>query len=186
MAARADRLVRRTAIATGLATIAGFGAGVAAGAREDPTSTPPVRRLPSDLCERLGDVGVLFPAGVRLRQTGGSAVRCAGTVDEAARSSYTGAQLTVTFQTYAAVAGDTAAAAARKDFDKTYAPRLDGRAHPTKLSAKANGEDSWHIVVVTTYADLVVRVDYTAEPVTRQAAESAALLLAEKAVWEAR
>ncbi len=186
MAQRSGRLVRRSAIATGVATIAGFGIGLAAGANENPDALPPARRLPSDLCARLGDVTPLFPASVRLQQTGVSTVRCSSRIDEATQSSYSDAQLTVTLRSSAASSGSTAVAAARKDFDNQYSPSVAGRANPTKLSAKAAGEDSWHIVVITTYADVVVRVDYSAEPISRQAAESAALLLADKAVWEAR
>ena len=37
-----------------------------------------------------------------------------------------------------------------------------------------------------TRGDLVVRVQYTAAPVAKQAAVSAAMTLAEKAIWEAK
>jgi hypothetical protein len=183
---RSGKLLRGTAIAAGLAAIAGFGIGFAAGKTEDPADAPQARRLPPDLCERLGDVSPLFPAKVELRQTGIGEVRCSAEVDEDTQPTYSGAQLAVTVQSYPPRPGSTAADVAREEYDDEPWQAVTGRPYPTKLNTEQRGEDSWHVEVLMTRGDLVVRVQYTASPVTRQAAESAAMTLAERAVWEAK
>jgi hypothetical protein len=183
---RSGRLLRGTAIAAGVAAFAGFGIGFAAGDTEDPADAPQARRLPSDLCERLGDVSPLFPAEVELQQTGIGEVRCSAEVDEDTQPTYSGAQLTVTAQTYPPRPGSTAADVARDEFEDEPWQAVNGRPYPTKLNAEQRGEDSWHVEVLMTRGDLVVRVQYTAAPVAKQAAVSAAMTLAEKAIWEAK
>jgi hypothetical protein len=186
MGVQSQKLVRGTVIAAGVAAIAGFGIGLAGGTAEDPADLPEARRLPSDLCARLGEVSALFPARVQLQQTGGAEVRCTAEVDEDTQPSFTGAELTVTARTYAGSTGSTAADVAREDFDDEQWPAVAGRVNPTKMNSKPNGEDSWRIDVVSIHGDTLVRVGYSAEPIARQAAESAALALADRSVWEAR
>jgi hypothetical protein len=180
------KLFRGTAIAAGVAAIAGFGIGLAAGQTEDPSDVAVARRLPADLCARLGDVSALFPAKVRLQQTGVGEVRCTGDVDKDTQPTFSGARLTVTMRTFAARTGSTASDVARDEFDNEPWQAVKGRAYPTKINSGPHGEDSWDIEVLTTRGDLVVRVAYTAQPIARQAAESAALTLADMAVGEAK
>lgn len=180
------KVIRGGAIAVGVAALLGFGIGLAVGKTEDPADVPVARRLPGDLCQRLGDVSALFPAKVELQQTGVGEVRCNATVEKASQPTYSGAELNVSAKAYAAKPGNTAEDVARADFDDEPWQVVKGRPYPTKMDSEPRGEDSWHISVLTTRGDLVVRVEYTAQPVTKQAAESAAITVAEKAVWEAK
>lgn len=183
---RSGRLLRGTAIAAGAAAIAGFGIGFAAGNTEDPADAPQARGLPSDLCERLGDVSAFFPTKVELQQTGIGEVRCSAEVDEDTQPTYSGAQLTVSAQTYPPRPGSTAADVARDEFEDEPWQAVTGRPYPAKLNPEQRGEDSWYVEVLMTRGDLVVRVQYTASPVAEKAAVSAAMTLAEKAIWEAK
>ena len=180
------KVLRAVAIAGAVAGIGGFGIGFAVGKTEDPANAPQARRLPADLCDRLGDVTVLFPSPVKLSQTGIGEVRCTAVVSEAAQRTYSGAELSVTIQTFAPQPGSTSADVARDEFDDESLTAMPGRPYPTKLRSSSGGEDDWRVEVLTTRGDLVVRVQYKASPITRQAAETAATTMADKAVWEAR
>jgi hypothetical protein len=61
------KLLRATGIAAGIAALAGFGIGLAAGKTQKPEDLPVARKLPADLCARLGDVSALFPGARRVR-----------------------------------------------------------------------------------------------------------------------
>ncbi len=180
------KLVRGIAVATGVAALAGFGIGFAAGQSEKPEDLPVARKLPTDLCARLGDVSALFPGPAELQQTGTGEIRCTAQSDEATQPTHTSAKLIIAFRTYATRAGSTAADVAREHFDAESWPVLPNRPYPTKLRAQPGGEEAWEIGLVTTRGDLVVEITYTASPIDQAAAQSAALSVAEKAVWEAR
>ncbi len=179
-------LLRNAGIAAGVAALAGFGMGLAAGKTEKPDDLPVARRLPSDLCDRLGDVSVLFPEKVELKQTGVAEVRCSAEVEEDSQPTHTRASLTVTVQTFAAKKGSTADDVARADYDHEPWQAVQNRPYPTKINADPQGEDVWDISVLTTRGDLVVQVEYAAAPVIRDAAQAAVLAIADKAVWEAK
>lgn len=180
------RVLRAAAIAGGVAAIGGFGIGLAVGKTEDPADAPQARRLPTDLCDRLGDVSVLFPAKAKLAQTGIGEVRCTAEVGEAGQRTFSGAELSVTVQTFAPQPGSTAADVARDEFEDESLDAMPGRPYPTKLKTTSAGEDNWQVQVLTTRGDIVVRVQYKASPISKQAAETAATTMADKAVWEAR
>jgi hypothetical protein len=179
-------LIRNVGIAAGVAGLAGFGIGLAAGKTQKPEDLPVARRLPSDLCARLGDVSALFPGTVELKQTGIGEVRCSAEVDEDSQPTHTRAGLTVTAETFPATRGGTAEAMARAEYDGEPWQPLMNRPYPTKINAEQQGEDVWDIAVLTIRGDLVVKVDYNAAPVTREAAQAAVLAIADKAVWEAK
>lgn len=180
------KVLRAAAIAGGVAAIGGFGIGFAMGKTKDLADAPQARRLPSDLCDRLGDISVLFPARTKLTQTGIGEVRCTAEVAEDAQRTYSSAGLIVTAQTFAPQPGSTAADVARDEFDDEPLDAMPGRPYPTKLKSTSTGEDNWQVELWTTRGDVVVRVQYKAAPITRQAAEIAATTVADKAVWEAR
>jgi hypothetical protein len=53
-----------------------------------------------------------------------------------------------------------------------------------KTDSRQNpGGQSWNITVLTVRADIVVQVDYNAQPIERAAAEQAAVVLADRAIW---
>jgi hypothetical protein len=76
---------------------------------------------------------------------------------------------------------------ARKAFDREKGAIAPGRPYPTRIDShgRTGGED-WKVSVVVQRDDLVVQVDYEAHPVTREKAEGAALVLADRAIWEAK
>ena len=87
---------------------------------------------------------------------------------------------------HACLPAGTAADAARTEFDDKTWPVVENRPYPTKVDADEQGEDVWEIKLVTTRGDVVVEVTYYASPITQEAAQTAALAVGEKAVWEAR
>ena len=62
------------------------------------------------------------------------------------------------------------------------------RPYPTKASRSANGVagESWTVRALVQRADIVVQVDYTANPIDADTAEKAALVLADRAIWETK
>ena len=200
VAGMASRLVRGTAIACGVAAIAGVGLGLAAGKPVDPEDVTPARKLPADLCSRLGDVSSLLPKAtgtavkpVKLPQTGVSDVRCALGADEAAQSTYTAANLAITITPYAGKLGGagqppiTPDTVAQQTFDRKPAKEVENRPYPTKLTSVGQaGGQAWQTSVIVVRADLVVQVDYSAHPIAREAAEKTALVMADRAIWEAK
>lgn len=182
------RLGRGLAIGAGVTVLAGFGLGLAVGSSADPAKLPTARKLPADLCQRLGNVSAFFPKGsdAKLAQTGVSDVRCRASVDERSQQSYTGAQLGVTVTPHAAKVGSSAAQVARRAFDSRPWIEVKGRPYPTKIQRAENGEEQWAFKVITVRGDVVVEVEYTAHPVRREATEAALLILADLAVWETK
>jgi hypothetical protein len=192
----ASRLRRGTAIAGGVAAVAGFGLGLAAGEPTDPAELPSARRLPSDLCARLGDVSGLFPKAAteqpKLLQTGVSDVRCRAEVDESTQPAHTSASLAVTITPYGAKVGGAGAppippaTVARQTYDRKPWIELKDRPYPTKIERSPYGQEHWRMSVLVVRADLVVQVEYAAHPIARDKAEQAALVMADRAVWETK
>lgn len=192
----ATRFLRGTAIAAGVAVVAGFGLGLAAGEPVDPADLPAARKLPGDLCQRLGDVSPLLPRATngspKLAQTGAAEVRCRVAVDEKTQPTFTSAALAVAVTPYGAKVGGSGAppipaeTVARQVYDRKPWIERQGRPYPTKVERSALGEEHWRLTVLVVRADVVVQVDYTAQPITRDVAERAALVIADRAVWESR
>jgi hypothetical protein len=194
----ATRLVRGTAIAGGVAAIAGLGIGYAAGKPVDPKDILPARKLPADLCGRLGDVSQLLPKATmgtpppKLVQAGGTAVRCSARADTSTQPTHTAAELVITITPYAgkdAGAGQPPfkpAVVARQAFDRKAMKAVPDRPS-TKLDSRENpGGQSWNVIVLTLRADIIVQVDYNAHPIERAASEQAALVMADRAIWESQ
>jgi hypothetical protein len=194
----ASRLVRGTAIACGVAAVAGAGIGFAVGEPVQPEDILPARTLPAFLCARLGDVSELLPkastAPVTLVQGGRSEVTCEASGDGAKQRTFSNAVVKLTITPYggkdagAGQAPFTPAAVAKRTFDRTPLDTLPDRPYPTKLSRTARGVagESWAIKVLVLRADVVVQVEYTAHPIELKAAEQAALVLADRAIWESK
>lgn len=188
--------MRGTAIAAGVAALAGVGLGWAAGAPADPADLPAARKLPADLCARLGDVTALLPKAtkgpVQLAQTGATDVRCRVEVKEETQPTHTSASLSVVITPYGAKVGGSGAppippeTVARQAFDRKPGVALEGRPYPTKVERSQPVQERSRISVLVVRADLVVQVDYAAHPVAAATVEQAAMALADRAVWEAK
>jgi hypothetical protein len=194
----ASRLVRGTAIAAGVAALAGLGIGFAAGKPVDPKDILPARKLPADLCSRLGAVSQLLPKATtgtpaqKLVQTGASAVRCSAKADASTQLTHTASELIITITPYAgkdAGAGQSPFkpdAVARQAFDRKALEVVPGRPS-TKMDSRENTRgQSWNVTVLALNADIVVQVDYNAHPIERGAAEQAAQVMADRAIWESK
>lgn len=197
VAGMASRLVRRTAIACGVAAISGAGIGFAVGEPVQADDILPARTLPADLCARLGDVSGMLPQPskpVTLTQGGTSVVTCEASTSLAKQRTFSSAAVKVTITPYAgkdAGAGQeplTPAAVARRIFDRTPMDAVPDRPYRTKASRTARGvtDESWVVKVLVQREDITVQVDYTAFPVEAKIAEQAALVLADRAIWEAK
>jgi hypothetical protein len=193
----ASRLVRRTAIAAGIALVAGLGLGFAAGKPVDPTDILPARQLPADLSTRIGDVSSLLPkasngAEPKLVKTGSTAIRCSVKADEAAQKTYSSAALDISITPYAGKDGGAGNAPlkpvdlARLTFDRRAMKPLPDRSTAKLETRSAAGGQSWTVTLVELHADVIVQVDYTAQPIEKSAAESAALVIADRAIWESQ
>ncbi len=193
----ASRLVRRTAIASGIAVVAGLGLGFAAGKPVTPDDIAPARQLPADLCARLGDVSSLLPkasngAAPKLVKTGSLAIRCSVKADGAAQTTYSSATLDITFTPYPGKDGGAGNPPLRPD--QTARQAFERRAlkpSPDRSTVKlqtraAAGGQSWTVTLLELHADVIVQVDYTAQPIEQHAAESAALVIADRAIWESQ
>jgi hypothetical protein len=64
----------------------------------------------------------------------------------------------------------------------------EGRPYSTKVSRTASGMagESWAVRALVQRADIVVPVDYVANPVEADVAQKAALALADRAIWESK
>ena len=64
----------------------------------------------------------------------------------------------------------------------------ENRPYPTKASRTASGlaGETWAVHTMVQRADVVVLVDYTANPIDADAAQKAALALADRAIWESK
>ncbi|WP_237771533.1 hypothetical protein [Kribbella sp. ALI-6-A] len=192
---RAGGVVRGTLIASAIALVAGLGIGFAAGEPVRADDVVPARKLPADLCERLGDISAMLPenASPVFAQTGTGEVRCRALAEESSQKTYTAAAVSVRITPYGGkIAGEGEPPfrpdqVARKAFDREKGALVRDRPYPTRIDrqGRTGGED-WKISVVVLRDDLVVQVDYEAHPVTREKAEGAALVLADRAIWEAK
>ncbi|WP_198676114.1 hypothetical protein [Kribbella monticola] len=193
----ASRLVRRTAIAAGIAVVAGLALGFAAGKPVDPKDILPARQLPADLCARIGDVSSLLPKASNgktpeLVKTGSTSIRCSVKADEGAQTTYSSATLDITVTPYAGRDGGAGnpplkpAQVARQVFERRAMTPDPERSNVKRVTRAATGGQSWTVTLVELHADLIVQVDYAAQPIERQAAESAALTMADRAIWEAK
>ena len=193
----ASRLVRRTAIAAGIALVAGLGLGFAAGKPVDPKDILPARQLPADLCARIGDVSSLLPKasnGVarKLVKTGSSAIRCSVKADEATQTTFSSASLDIIVTPYG---GKDAGAGnpplkpnevARQVYERRALKPTTQRTTAKLETRSGTGGESWTVTVVELHADVIVQVDYAVQPIEKQAAETAALVIADRAIWESK
>jgi hypothetical protein len=190
----ASSLVRGTAIACGVAAVAGLGIGFAVGkpVHADEIESP---RLPSDLCARIGDVSALLPKATtaRLVQTGGTEVTCAVYVPEGRQPTLTAASLTIRITPYSGRPAGfghspfTPAESAKRAFDRRPWSLVKDRPYETKVEKHAGTDAGDSRVSVLVYrADLTVQVDYAAHPVDLATAQQAAEVLTDRAIWESR
>jgi hypothetical protein len=178
-----------------VAVVAGLGIGYAVGEPVSPDDILPARKLAPDLCARIGDVSTLLPKATKptLTQTGTSAVHCSAKADEETQPTHTAAMVSVTITPYAGKAAGagqppfTPATVARQTFARKSWQDVKDRPYPTKMDKRGDvSRQGWRISVLELRADLVVQVDYTAHPIDGAAAEQAALVLADRAIWEAK
>jgi hypothetical protein len=192
-----SRLVRGTAIGCGVAAIAGGGIGWAVGEPVTPDDIVAARTLPADLCARIGDVSSLLPkaSSVTMTQVGSTTITCEAGSSRAKVRAYTAASVKVTITPYGgqdAGAGNkpfTPTQTAKKVFNRSPMKTLDeNRSYPTKVSRTASGMagEAWSVHALVQRADIVVQVDYTANPVEADVAQKAALALADRAIWESK
>jgi hypothetical protein len=194
-----SRLVRGTAIGCGVAALVGGGVGFAVGEPVTPEDIVPARTLPADLCARIGDVSNLLPKAsegpVTMTQGGTTTITCTAGSSRAKVRAYTSASVQVTITAYGGkdagagkapmtpddVAGLTFSRSPMKAYD-------EDRPYPTKASRTASGlaGESWTVHTLVQHADVVVQVDYTANPVDADTAQKAALALADRAIWESK
>ncbi|MGW7682457.1 hypothetical protein ACWGID_17070 [Kribbella sp. NPDC054772] len=195
----ASRLVRGTALGCGVAALAGGGIGFAVGEPVTPEDVVPARALAGDLCQRIGDVSQLLPKAssgpTTMIQGGSSEVTCQAGSSRTKVRAYTSAGVKVTITPYAgqdAGAGNapfTPDQTAKKAFTRSPMKALtESRPYPTKVDQRAKGlaGESWNVRVLVQRADIVVLVDYTANPVQADVAQQAALALADRAIWESK
>ncbi|TDW71103.1 hypothetical protein EV653_5176 [Kribbella pratensis] len=199
VAGMGSRLVRGAAIGCAVAAIAGGGIGWAVGEPVTPADIVAARVMPADLCARIGDVSGLLPKAssgpVVMTQVGSTTVTCEAGSSRAKVRAYTAASVKVTITPYGgqdAGAGNmpfTPTQTAKKVFSRSPMKTLDeDRPYPTKVSRTASGMagESWAVRALVQRADIVVQVDYTANPVEADVAQKAALALADRAIWESK
>jgi hypothetical protein len=189
------RVIRGTAIASGVAAVAGLGIGYAVGEPVQPEDVQPARLLPANLCARLGDISPLLPKTTKAKfaQTGNTEVICSVKVNERTQLTFTAAELTIRITSYAgrrAGPGEssyTPAEMAKEAFDRKPWPVVNDRPYPTKVEkiVRTGGMDS-RVSVLVNRADLVVQVEYAAHPVDLATAQQAAQVLADRAIWESK
>lgn len=200
VAGMGSRLVRGTAIGCGVAAVAGTGIGFAVGEPVQPEDIVAARSMPADLCARIGDVSDLLPKAssgqepVVMVQGGTSVITCEAGSSRSKVAGYTAAGLKMTVTPYAGMdagAGNlpfTPTQIAKKAFTRSPMNARQNRPYPTKTSRSANGlaGESWTVRALVQRADVVVQVDYTANPIDADTAEKAALVLADRAIWETK
>jgi hypothetical protein len=189
------RLVRSTAIASGVAAAFGLGIGYSAGGTVQSEDLKPVRALPADLCARLGDISSLLPkaTNAKLAQSGRTEVMCAVAVSERSQQTFSAAELTIRIRPYADRETNpgsppfTGAEAAKQAFDRQPWLLVNGRPYPTKVEKHADaGRLNSRVSVLVQRADITVQVDYTAHPVDLATAQQAAQVVADRAIWESK
>ncbi len=195
VAGMAGGLIRGTAIACGVAAVAGLGLGVAVGKPVETDDIASARVLPGDLCARIGDVSTLLPQATKnkLIQTGRSEVICAVTVTERSQPTFTAADLKIRVTPYSGRAAGTGrspftpAEVAKQAFDRKPGLVVNDRPYPTKVErGVVIGGKSSRVSVLVYRADLTVQVDYAAHPIDLTTAQQAAQVLADRAIWESR
>ncbi|GAA1711071.1 hypothetical protein GCM10009745_68930 [Kribbella yunnanensis] len=192
----ASRVVRGTAIAAGVAAVVGGGVGFALGKPVQEDDVVPARKLAADLCARIGDVSALLPkaSGGRLVQSGTGAVTCTAVAGRQTATTFSTASVKVTITPYGgklAGAGEvpyTPEAMAKKAFDRSPFDSVPDRPYPTKSDQTAVGlaGESFTTRVLVQRADVVVLVEYTANPVLAETARQAATVVADRAIWETK
>lgn len=192
----ASRVVRGTAIAAGVAAVVGGGLGFALGQPVKEEDAVPARRLAADLCARIGDVSALLPkaSSGRLAQAGKDAVTCSAVAPRQRATTFSTASVKVTITPYGgklAGAGEvpyTPEVMAKKAFDRSPFDAVPDRPYPTKGDQTAVGlaGESFTTRVLVHRADVVVLVEYTANPVLADTARQAATVLADRAIWETK
>jgi hypothetical protein len=130
-----------------------------------------------------------------MTQVGSTSITCAAGSSRAKVRAYTAASVKVTITPYGgqdAGAGNkpfTPTQTAKKVFTRSPMKALDeDRPYPTKISRTASGMagESWAVRALVQRADIVVQVDYVANPVEADVAQKAALALADRAIWESK
>ncbi|MEV6288385.1 hypothetical protein [Kribbella sp. NPDC051770] len=188
-------VVRGALIASGVALIAGLGIGFAAGQPVHEDDVAAARKLPDDLCQRLGSIAGMLPkaSSEEFAQTGTGEVRCRAVAEESRQQTFTAATVNVRITPYGGkLAGSGQPPyrpdeVARKAFDRENGELESGRQYPTRTERVAGtGGEQWKVSVVVLHADVIVQVDYEAHPVNPDKAEQAALALADRAIWEAK
>ncbi|TCO19091.1 hypothetical protein EV652_11469 [Kribbella steppae] len=200
VAGMASRLVRGTAIACGVAAVAGAGIGYALGDPVQPEDILPARKLSDGVCGRLGDVASLLPPAskasrepVTLVQNGTSTVTCTAQ-SGSGRRTFSSAVVKLTVTPYggrdigAGKAPLTPAQNAKWTWERSPLETVPDRPYPSKLGRTPSGlgGESWAINALVVRGDIVVHVVYTASPIEQKAAEQAALVLADRAIWETK
>lgn len=196
VAIMASRLVRGTAIACGVAAVAGGGIGYALGDPVQPEDILPARRLSAGVCERIGDVASLLPQAsnkpVTLAQIGTSTVTCSA--DALQSRTYSAAKVKLTITPYggrdmgAGRAPYNPAQNAKWTWERSPLETVADRPYPTKLgrTSRGVGGQSWVVNALVQRGDVVVHVEYPAFPIEQKTAEQAALVLADRAIWETK
>jgi hypothetical protein len=200
VAGMASRLVRGTAIACGAAAVLGAGIGYALGDPVQPEDILPARKLSDGVCDRIGDVASLLPPAskasnepVTLDQIGTSTVTCTAQSAPTHRT-FASAVVKVTVTPYggrdigAGKAPLTPAQNANWTWARSPLEDVPDRPYPTKLgrTSRSLSGESWAVNALVRRDDIVVQVQYTANPIEQKAAEQAALVLADRAIWETK
>ncbi|GAA0933449.1 hypothetical protein GCM10009554_18620 [Kribbella koreensis] len=189
----ASALVRGTAIACGVAAVAGLGIGIAVGKPIRPADVQSTRLLPKDLCARLGDISTLLPKATTVKaftQLGITEITCAIDVPEQTQPTFSAASIKIRITPYAGrEAGpgqppSTPLDVAKQAFARKPWPTVNDRPYPTKVDKHA-GQDP-RVAVLVYRADLTVQVDYAAHPIDLATAQQAAQVLADRAIWESQ
>lgn len=199
VAGMASRLVRGTAIGCGVAALVGGGVGFAVGEPVTPKDIVAARTLPADLCARIGDVANLLPKAssgpVTMTQGGTTTVSCTAASSRPKVRAYTSASVSVTITAYGGLdagAGNapfTPTQVADRTFSRSTLKKYDeDRPYPTKVGRTASGlaGETWNVHAMVQRADIVVLVNYKANPVDADTAQKAALALADRAIWESK
>ncbi|WP_157630921.1 hypothetical protein [Kribbella catacumbae] len=195
VAGMAGPLIRGTAIACGVAAVAGLGLGIAVGKPVQSDDVATARTLPGDLCSRLGDISTLLPKATneKLTQTGRTEVTCAVAVSERSQPTFSAADLKIRITPYAgrrAGSGQppfTPAEMAKQAFDRKPWLVVKDRPYPTKIERQVGtGGQGSRVSVLVYRADLTVQVDYAAHPIEQATAQQAAQVLADRALWESK
>lgn len=199
VAGMASRLVRGTAIGCGVAALVGGGVGFAVGEPVTPKDIVAARTLPADLCARIGDVANLLPKAssgpVTMTQGGTTTVSCTAASSRPKVRAYTSASVSVTITAYGGLdagAGNapfTPTQVADRTFSRSTLKKYDeSRPYPTKVGRTASGlaGETWNVHTMVQRADIVVLVNYKANPVDADTAQKAALALADRAIWESK